>query len=282
MDGVKKLFGKKYKIKLIKKNNGSIENYIDSSTAVVMLSHINYKTGKINDIKKITDIAHKKGALIIWDISHSVGVMPLHLHNHKVDFAVGSTYKHLNGGPGSPGFLYINNSHIKKSHQPLTGWMGHVDPFKFSLKYYPADDINKYICGTPSIISYKALESALNIFKNVSMNQIRKKSLKLGEIFIDLMNQECSDFGFKLISPTINKERGSQISFSHKNAYQIIQALISYGVIGDFRHPNILRFGLSPLYMRYEDLIDAINCLKKIMVSEEWKSQKYNKKYYVT
>jgi len=272
------MFGKSYKIQLIKEGDYNIENHINSSTAVVVLSHINYKTGRINDIKKITKIAHEKGALVIWDLSHSVGVMPIHLHNCSVDFAVGSTYKHLNCGPGSPSFLFVNESLIERVSQPLTGWMGHIKPFEFSSKYQPANDIGKYICGTPSIIAYKAIQSALKVFDKVSLKIVREKSIKLSEIFIKLMDQECIEFDFTLISPIKNQDRGSQVSFTHCRGFSIMQALISRGVIGDFREPNILRFGLSPLYMRFEDIWKAVRCLRTIMQTKEWESKRFNKK----
>ena len=263
-------------------NDDWIQKYIDSSTAVVMLSHINYKTGRISDMKKITDYAHQQGALVVWDLSHSVGVIPMDLHNIGVDFAVGCTYKHLNGGPGAPGFLYVHSDLIAIVSQPLSGWLGHSDPFAFEAKYTPANNINKFICGTPSILSYKAVESALDIFDEISLEQVREKSIQLSELFIKLIQQECGDFGFELFSPIDAAHRGSQISYKHENAYPIMQSLISRGIIGDYREPNILRFGISPLYMRYEDVWSAIICLKNIMQSNEWDSSNFKIRNYVT
>ena len=278
LEGVNKMLGENYERRLIEEGDYEIDKYIDASTAVVMLSHVNYKTGRISDIKRITSVAHEKGALVIWDISHSVGVMPLDLHNCDVDFAVGCTYKHLNGGPGAPGFLYVHNSLIEKVSQPLTGWMGHIQPFEFIADYQPANDIGKYICGTPPIIAYKAIESGLTVFEQVSMNVVREKSIKLSEMFIKLMDQECIEFDFTLISPLKNQDRGSQVSFTHSKGFSIMQTLISRGIIGDFREPNILRFGLSPLYMRFENIWKAVLCLRKIMQTKEWESKKFNKK----
>ena len=282
LEGIKKMFGKTYKIHLVKEGDYNIDKHIDTSTAVVVLSHINYKTGRISDIKRITKIAHEKGALVVWDLSHSVGVMPIHLHKYNVDFAVGCTYKHLNCGPGAPGFLFVNKSLIDKVSQPLTGWMGHIKPFEFMVNYHSANDIGKYICGTPSIIAYKAIESGLKVFHKISLKIVREKSIKLSEMFIRLMHQECIEFDFKLISPQKSKDRGSQVSFTHAKGFPIMQALISRGVIGDFREPNILRFGLSPLYMRYEDIWKAILCLKQIMKIKEWQSTKFTKRGTVT
>ena len=282
LESVNKMFGESYKRHLIKEDDYKIDKYIDNSTAVVMLSHVNYKTGRISDIKRITSIAHEKGALVIWDLSHSVGVMPLYLHDCGVDFAVGCTYKHLNGGPGAPGFLYVHNSLIKKVSQPLTGWMGHIQPFKFVVNYQPANDICKYICGTPPIIAYKAIEGGLAVFEQVSMNVVREKSIQISEMFIQLMLQECIKFGFELFSPRNAKQRGSQVSFTHGSGFPIMQALISHGVVGDFRQPNILRFGFSPLYMRFEDVWDAVICLREIMQTKEWQSEQFNKRGYVT
>jgi len=280
LEGVNNMFGESYERCLMDEGDEEIEKYIDSSTAVVVLSHINYKTGRITDIKKITTFAHEKGALVVWDISHSVGVLPMNLHDLGVDFAVGCTYKHLNGGPGAPGFLFVHSSLIEKVSQPLTGWLGHIKPFDFEVEYQPANDINKFICGTPPIIAYKAIESGLEIFKDLSIIEIREKSTKLSEMFIQLMKQECTEFGFTLFSPKNSEQRGSQISFLHENAYSIIQALISHGIIGDYREPNVMRFGISPLYMRFEDVWNAITCLREIMQTGEWQSEKF--KNYVT
>ena len=282
LESVNKMFGESYERHLIEEGDYEIDKYIDTSTAVVMLSHVNYKTGRISDIKRITSIAHEKGALVIWDLSHSVGVMPLYLHDCGVDFAVGCTYKHLNGGPGAPGFLYVHKSLIEKVSQPLTGWMGHIQPFEFVVNYQPANDICKYICGTPPIIAYKAIESGLTVFEQVSMNVVREKSIKLSEMFIQLMQQECIKFGFELFSPRNAEQRGSQVSFTHGNGFSIMQTLISHSVVGDFRQPNILRFGFSPLYMRFEDVWLAVICLRKIMQTKEWQSEQFNKRGYVT
>ena len=282
LEGVNKMLGESYERLLIEEGDYEIDKYIDASTAVVMLSHVNYKTGRISDIKRITSVAHEKGALVIWDISHSVGVMPLDLHNCDVDFAVGCTYKHLNGGPGAPGFLYVHNSLIEKVSQPLTGWMGHIQPFEFIADYQPVNDIGKYICGTPPIIAYKAIESSLAIFEHLSMKVVREKSIQLSEMLIRLMQQECTKFDFELFSPRNAEQRGSQVSFTHNNGFSIMQALISHGVIGDFREPNILRFGISPLYMRYVDVWDAVICLRKIMKTNEWQSEQFNQRGYVT
>ena len=281
LEGVNGMLNNHYECQLID-DDINFEKYIDSSTAVVMLSHINYKTGRISDMKKITDYAHQQGALVVWDLSHSVGVIPMDLHNIGVDFAVGCTYKHLNGGPGAPGFLYVHSDLIAIVSQPLSGWLGHSDPFAFEAKYTPANNINKFICGTPSILSYKAVESALDIFDEISLEQVREKSIQLSELFIKLIKQECGDFGFELFSPIDAALRGSQISYKHENAYPIMQSLISRGIIGDYREPNILRFGISPLYMRYEDVWSAIICLKNIMQSNEWDSSNFKIRNYVT
>ena len=281
LEGVNGMLNNHYECQLID-DDINFEKYIDSSTAVVMLSHINYKTGSISDMKKITDYAHQQGALVVWDLSHSVGVIPMDLHNIGVDFAVGCTYKHLNGGPGAPGFLYVHSDLIAIVSQPLSGWLGHSDPFAFETKYTPANNINKFICGTPSILSYKAVESALDIFDEISLEQVREKSIQLSELFIKLIQQECGDFGFELFSPIDAALRGSQISYKHENAYPIMQSLISRGIIGDYREPNILRFGISPLYMRHEDVWSAIICLKNIMQSNEWDSSNFKIRNYVT
>ena len=256
--------------------------FLDDSVAVVMLTHVNFKTGRMHDMKHITRLAHEKGALIIWDLSHSAGAIPLDLNECAVDFAVGCTYKYLNGGPGAPAFLYVKESLQQKARQPLTGWMGHANPFDFSREYQAAVDISQFLCGTPAILSMAAIEPSLDLFAQVDMQKIRGKSQQLSELFIELMSQECGEFGFELVSPIDANQRGSQVSYVHPEAFSIMQSLIAHQVIGDFRTPDILRFGMTPLYLRFVDIWDAIACLKTIMENEEWDQPQFKIRGIVT
>lgn len=268
--------------RLIPEGESNIEKFIDDSVAVVLLTHINFKTGEIYDMERITQKAHMLGALVVWDLCHSVGAVPLHLSQHGVDFAVGCTYKFLNGGPGAPAFVYVKKSLLPSLQQPLTGWMGHAKPFNFDIDYQSAKDISQFLCGTPPILSYTAIDTSLDVFAKVDMHVVRDKSIKLTQLFIDLMEQECADYQFQLITPKDANSRGSMVSFTHPEGYPIIQALIANGVIGDFRAPNILRFGIAPLYLRYVDIWNTVQYLKKIMETSEWNHPKFKTREAVT
>ena len=281
MEGVMEMTGA-YERRLFDEGDEAVEELIDESVAVVMLCHVNYKTGQIHDLQRITQAAHSKGALVIWDLSHGAGVIPIDLSSNDVDFAVGCTYKYLNGGPGAPAYLYVNESLLSNVTQPLTGWLGHSDPFAFDIDYKPANNISKFVCGTPPILSYAAVESGLELFERVSIKAIREKGKRMTDLFIGLMEQECASFGFELLSPRDAELRGCQIAYSHPDGFPIIQALVSHGVVGDFRAPNILRFGFTPLYIRYNDVWETVMRLKKIMQSEEWTQPEFSRRGIVT
>jgi len=261
------------------------ENILDAITeevAVVCLTQVHYKLGHILDMKTITEKAHQVGALVIWDLCHSTGAIPVELNRCNVDFAVGCTYKYLNGGPGSPAYLFVANRHQGKAIQPLTGWWSHTAPFAFEKNYRPADDIRQTQTGTQPIISLSLLDCGLEIMMRANIHNIRKKSVLLTQYFISLMREYCQEFGFKLASPETSEERGSQVSYYHPDGYAIMQALIANQVVGDFRAPDIIRFGFAPLYNRYVDVWDAIMCLRKIMLQKLWKHPDYEKKAAVT
>lgn len=256
---------------------------IDKSVAVVVLTHINYKNGKILDIPKITRATHDAGALTIWDLAHSAGAVPLELDKWKVDFAVGCSYKYLNGGPGAPGYLYVADRHIGKFNQPLTGWFAHKSPFAFEPQYEPAEDISQYLCGTPPVLSSIALDAALDVWADVDLQDVRRKSLELTDYFIELVEQYCSDPALQLITPRDHKLRGSQVSFTYREGgYAIMSALIEDGIIGDFRAPNILRFGFTPLYTSFSDVWLAINKLKTILETRSWDHPRFHDRKVVT
>jgi len=263
-----------HEIRFVEK--AEILDAITEDVALVSLTQVHYKMGHLLDMKAITQKAHDVGALVVWDLCHSVGVLPVALNQCNVDFAVGCTYKYLNGGPGAPGFLFVAKRHQGKVTQPLTGWWSHEQPFAFERDYRPKKNIRQFLSGTQPIISLAAVEVGLDILLRADMDCIRQKSLALGEIFIRLIEEHLPNYEFTLATPLDAAERGSQISFCSKNGYPIMQALIEVGVIGDFRAPDSMRFGLAPLYTRYTDLWDAVIKLKSIMENDTWKAERFN------
>lgn len=255
---------------------------IDEDTALVMLTEVDYRTGRRHDMRALTALAHEKGALILWDLAHSAGAFPVDLDGAAVDFAVGCSYKYLNGGPGAPAYLYVAPRHQEAVASPLSGWLGHDAPFAFELGYRPAPGIARFACGTPSILGLSALDAALDVFDDVDLGEIRRKSVALGEHFIALAEQELAGFGFGVASPRDPGQRGSQASLTHGEGYAIMQALIARGVVGDFRAPDVLRFGFCPLYLGFADLWDAIAQLKAVMQDGEWQRPEFRIRAKVT
>ena len=255
---------------------------IDNDVAVVVLTHVNYKTGAIHDMAGITRAAHDAGALMLWDLCHTAGAMPVDLGAAEVDLAVGCGYKFLNGGPGAPAYLYVATRLQEELRQPLTGWLGHATPFAFDSHYRPAPGIDRNVCGTPTILSLAALDVSLDIFARADMAALRQKSRDLGDLFIALTEGTRADHGLTLACPADSRERGSQVSLRHPEGYAIMQALIGRGVIGDFRAPDILRFGLTPLYLRFVDIWDAAAILDDIMTERTWDRPEYHDRKAVT
>ena len=256
---------------------------LDADTALLMLSHVNYRDGAVHDMAGLTRAAHNAGALVIWDLAHSAGVLPLDLAGCDVDFAVGCGYKFLNGGPGAPAFLYAAERHHGGFAQPLSGWFGHADPFGFDPHYRPAGDITQYLCGTPPVISMVALEAALELWDKVDLRDVHAKSQALTDFFIELVEARCGGHGLTLVSPRDAARRGAQVSLSHPTAgYAIISALIADGVIGDFRAPDILRFGFAPLYTRFADVWHAVDRLAAILDGRLWDRPEFHARRTVT
>ncbi len=274
IEGFIDLINQGYQVELIDGVN-DLDQILESEVAVVVLSHVNYRTGYFYDMAEINNKIHAKNALIIWDLCHSVGAVPMDLNATNSDFAIGCTYKYLNGGPGSPALLWVNPKHRDEFWQPLSGWWSHKKPFDMAQHYEPANNIRRYLCGTQPIVSMSLIECGVDIFLKSSMQKIREKSLKLTDLFINLVNQECSEYGFELITPTDHQYRGSHVSYQHPQGYEIIQALIARGVIGDYREPEVLRFGITPLYLGFEDIWNAVQALKAIMQHNEWKNESY-------
>ncbi|MGO1120954.1 kynureninase [Rhodovibrionaceae bacterium A322] len=247
-----------------------LEGALNEEVALLIISHVDYRTGRLHDMKAITEKAHSVGAMVLWDLCHSAGVMSVDLADCRADLAVGCGYKYLNGGPGAPAYLYVAPRWQSVIKPPLSGWWGHDAPFAFDLDYRPADGIARNLCGTQSVLGLTALEAALQAFGGLSRKQLRAKSEKMTQLFIDLLDQECGSYGFKLASPRNPAQRGSQVSLHHPEGYAIVQALIARGVIGDFRAPDFIRLGFAPLYLRYSDIWKTVAILKEIMATQAW------------
>lgn len=260
----------------------TIEELIDGDVAVVLVNHVNYKSGELRDMAALTKKAHEHGALVIWDLCHTAGALPVDLDGANADFAVGCTYKYLNGGPGAPAFVYAATRHHGDIRQPLSGWWGHARPFAFEKHYAAGQGIRRFLCGTQPILSMRALKGALDIWDEVDMAALRQKSLGLTDLFIALVEDRCAAYGLELESPRDRAKRGSQVSFSHPHAYEIMQALIARGVIGDFRAPSTMRFGFTPLYVSYADIWRAVEILEEILRTGAWQDARFAVRSAVT
>lgn len=261
---------------------GDLADALGPDTALMMLTHVHYKTGARHDMEQLTEAAHEAGALTLWDLSHSVGAIPVDLNACGADFAVGCGYKYLNGGPGAPAFLYVREDLQEDVRSPLSGWMGHTAPFEFRDDYVPAPGVTRFLCGTPPVLSLLALESGVDLFANIDMDVVAAKSAALFDLFAARVEERCGDHELKLITPRDSAHRGSHISYRHPDAWPISQALIERGVIGDFRAPDILRFGLTPLYTRFEDIWQAVEILGDILDSGIWRDERFAEKAAVT
>jgi len=270
-----------------------IEAALQDDVAVLMLTHVNYRTGAMHDMAALTAKAHARGILCVWDLAHSTGAVPVHLHAAQADFAVGCGYKYLNGGPGAPAFVWVHPRHTDRFWQPLAGWWGHAAPFEFTPDYRPAPGITRYQCGTQPILSLTALDCGLDTLLAAEalggMAAVRRKSLALTGLFMQLVRTRLHGQGFGIATPENESQRGSQVSLTrNEGAYAIVQALIARGVIGDFRagdggqHPDILRFGLTPLYIGYADVWHAVEHLRQVMASGEWREARFAHKNAVT
>ena len=278
--GLQSLLGKENcHLKTVQKSE--ILSSLSESVAVLMLTQVDFRTGEKLDIQTITRAAHKHGIIVIWDLAHSAGALPLELDHWQVDFAVGCGYKYLNGGPGAPAFVYAANRHITTLSQPLSGWMGHQAPFDFAQEYRPSQSINKMQSGTPSIIALSALNGALDVFQNLDLAVVQQKSLQLKNVFLETLS--LSEFSeLTLITPRQEDNQGSQLSFTHADAYALCQALIDNGVIVDFRAPNIIRFGFTPLYLSFGDVFIAANKLQHALVEKTYQQPHYQVRNKVT
>ena len=277
---------------------------LTADVAVLMLTHVNYRTGAMHDMGSVTAAAHTAGALTVWDLAHSAGAVPVDLNGAGADFSIGCGYKYLNGGPGAPAFVWVNPKHADRFWQPLSGWWGHAAPFAFTADYQPAPGITRYLCGTQPIVSMSLLECGLDGFEASTplggMAALRTKSLALTDLFIQLVEQRCQGFCLGLATPRDHAQRGSQVCLTREHraegssAFAIVQALIARGVIGDFRagdpssdsgqvgSKDILRFGFTPLYISFEDVWNAVEHLRQVLETAEWKQAQFNQKHAVT
>ncbi|MCF6321639.1 MAG: kynureninase [Rhizobiaceae bacterium] len=257
-----------------------IEASLNENIAVLMLTHVDYRTGRMHDMQKITRLAQDLGIITIWDLAHSAGAVPVDLTAANVDFAAGCTYKYLNSGPGGPAFIYVAPRHVNNIKPALSGWLGHDAPFAFDLDYRPGPAIERMRVGTPPILQLAALEAALDIWDDIDMANVRAKSIELSEMFISLIEKNCPQL--ILASPREAAKRGSQVSFHFRDGYAAIRALIERGVIGDFRKPDIMRFAITPLYLNEDDIIKGAQIIADVVNSGIWKQDKYHQTNPVT
>ncbi len=286
--GLLALLGDRYELKLV--DFGEVAEAIDNTVAVTLLTHVNYQTGAMHDMAAITRRARHAGALMIWDLAHSAGAVPVDLNGCSADFAVGCGYKYLNGGPGAPAFAFAAERHLNALAddpfaQPLAGWFGHRASFAFDPQYAPAPSIDRFAVGTPPVIALAALEIGVDTVLAAGVDALRTKSIALTDLFVQLVEQQCAGMGLALASPRAAAQRGSQVCIAHAEAWPVMQALIAHparAVIGDFRAPNILRFGFAPLYVRYVDVWDAVQVLRDILATRAWDRSEFRQPKAVT
>lgn len=279
LQGLERQLGGAVRLKTVPADQ--IPGAIDQDTAVVVLTHVHYKSGRRHDMAALTAAAQAAGALSLWDLSHSTGVVKVDLNGCGADLAIGCGYKYLNGGPGAPAYLYVAEGLQGEIETPLTGWMGHAAPFAFGDDYVPAPDLRRQLCGTPPILAMAALDSALDVLDGVDLALLEAKAGSLGDLFIAAVEQHCGE-DLALVSPRAAGDRGGHVSFAHEEGYALVQALIERGVIGDFRAPDVMRFGFSPLYVRHVDVWDAAARLGEILTNRCWDRARFRQRASVT
>lgn len=260
----------------------AIEALIDDSVAVVLVNQVDYRSGRRRDVAALTARAHSAGAVVVWDLCHSAGVMEVGLGAAQADLAVGCTYKYLNGGPGAPAFLYCAARHQPLARQPLAGWWGHARPFAFERGFEPAPDIRRFLCGTQPVLSLRAAEAGLALAAEADLAAVRAKSEALTGRFILLAEAAAGGCGVELASPRAAADRGSQVALAHPHGYAVMQALIRRGVVGDFREPDVMRFGFAPLYIRHVDVVRAVRTLEQVLAGRVWDAERYRARAAVT
>ena len=279
-EGLAALLGQQHTLRLVAADD--IAAALDEDVAVLLLSHVNYRTGRLHDMAALTAAAHAKGALTVWDLAHSAGALPVQLAAAGADFAVGCGYKYLNGGPGAPAFLYVAPAHQATLAAPLSGWFGHARPFAFEHRYAPAAGVDRLLVGTPPVLSMAALEVGIDLMAEVDLEALRAKSLAMSALFAARVERELGESGLTLVSPRDDTQRGSQVCLAHAEAWPVMQALIARGVIGDFRAPDILRFGFTPLYLSHVQVWDAVTHLADVLRTREWDAPQFHQRQKVT
>jgi len=279
-EGVAALRGQGFEVRLAARED--FQAALSEEVAVFCCSQVDFRTGELLDMKALNQAARRVGALSCWDLSHSAGALPVALGEAGADLAVGCGYKFLNGGPGAPAFLYVRGDLQAKIRNPLPGWLGHREPFAFSAAYEPAPGIERFLCGTPPILSLACLDAALEVFDTVDLHALRQKSLALGDFFLELLARLEGGIDIEVITPRETARRGSQISLRHPDAYALVQAMIARNVVTDFRAPDIIRFGITPLYQRYLDFFYAAMALHDLLASGEYRDARYQERAKVT
>lgn len=271
-EGLIRTLGKGHR--LLRAKAGDLQRSVDSDTAVVLFTHVDYRTGRMHNVAEVTRAAHAHGALVLCDLSHSAGAVPVDLEAWGVDLAVGCGYKYLNGGPGAPAFLYVRRGLQDVIANPLTGWMGHADTFAFADAYVPATGIRRYLCGAPVILGVDALECALDAWAGIRIADVRAKSIALTELFIQLVDGSAELRELSIVSPREPADRGSQVTLQHEASREIVGALSDRLVLTDYRPPDLIRFGFAPLYLRFVDVWDAVRHLSAVMTGDEWQAKR--------
>jgi kynureninase len=280
IEGAMASAGRPMQRRLVDADDPSIEALLDQRVAVVVMSQVDYRTGALLDVAAITAQVHAAGALVVWDLCHSAGVIEIAFDRAAIDFAVGCTYKYLNGGPGSPAFISVAAAHQAAARHPLSGWWGHAAPFAFDRDFRPDAGIRRFLCGTPPIISLRGVDAALDALQGVEVAALREKSLALTELFMARISTLLPDLD--IVTPRQPSLRGSQVAIAFDHGYSVVQAMIERGVIGDFRAPDIMRFGFAPLYLRFVDVWDAAEILAGCIRAEVWREPRYGQRLAVT
>ena len=279
MQGIAAFSGGRIELRVVAPEQ--VEQALDSDCSAVLLTQVHYKTGRVRDMAATTAAIQAAGALAIWDLSHSAGAIPVDLSAANADFAVGCGYKFLNGGPGAPAYIYAAERHHGAT-PVLSGWFGHAAPFDFTDDYRPAEGIERFLCGTPPVLGLAALEVGVDMILEADMAELREKSLALGWLLERAMAPLCEEYRFELVSPADPAQRGSQLSYAHPEAYAVVQALKEVGVIADFRTPDVMRLGLTPLYLRFADMVEAAERLAAVMRERRWDREQYRVRAAVT
>ncbi len=280
LEGLARQLGRGHELRAVGREE--VPGAVDDDVALVVLTQVDYRSGALWDLAETTRAVQERGALVLWDLCHSAGALPVDLGGAGADLAVGCGYKYLNGGPGAPAFLYAARRHQESLRNPIQGWLGHAEPFAFERSFRPAPGIDRFQGGTPPVLSLAALDAALDVFAGVDMEALRAKSIALGDLFLERVEARCGGLGLEVACPRDGKARGSQVALHHPQGYAVVQALGARGVIGDFRTPDVLRFGLAPLYLRYADVWDAVEHLAEVLERREWDRPELRRRSKVT